>query len=177
MYVVWLWSTVTTKVSIIVESATKLLISPNITHYQMTNFRLFQTESICRQQFHIRLKWEKAIQTGRKHCGKRRNCSLRAISPCPTVFSKGLFPRASKGTIVWEWVKACAVENLVRLKSLIWQQIMWKKEKVAVKSMFQLASSLWSFNNGAVAKVHVILKVGLDHWGPSSDAVLVVWEM
>ena len=43
--------------------------------------------------------------TGRKHCGKRRNCSLRAISPFPTVFSKGLFSRASKGVIVWEWVK------------------------------------------------------------------------
>ena len=27
----------------------------------------------------------------KKHCGKRRNCSLRAISPFPTVFSKGLF--------------------------------------------------------------------------------------
>ena len=24
----------------------------------------------------------------------------------PTVFSKSLFPRASKGVIVWEWVKA-----------------------------------------------------------------------
>ena len=23
-----------------------------------------------------------------KHCGKRRNCSLRAISPFPTMFSK-----------------------------------------------------------------------------------------
>ena len=33
---------------------------------------------------------------GRKHCGKRRNCSLRAISPFPTVFSKGLFPRGVK---------------------------------------------------------------------------------
>ena len=29
---------------------------------------------------------------GRKHYEKRRNCSLRAISPFPTVFSKGLFP-------------------------------------------------------------------------------------
>ena len=27
---------------------------------------------------------------GRKHSGKRRNCSLRAISPIPTVFSKRL---------------------------------------------------------------------------------------
>ena len=33
---------------------------------------------------------------GRKHCGKRRNCSLRAISPFPTAFSKGLLPRGVK---------------------------------------------------------------------------------
>ena len=33
---------------------------------------------------------------GRKHCGKKRNCSLRAISPFPTMFSKGLFPRGVK---------------------------------------------------------------------------------
>ena len=39
---------------------------------------------------------KKVIQTGRKHCGKRRNCLLKAISPFPTVFSKGLFPRGVK---------------------------------------------------------------------------------
>ena len=47
-------------------------------------------------QFQIWRKWQKVIQTGRKHCGKRRNCSLRAISPFPTVFSKGLFSRGVK---------------------------------------------------------------------------------
>ena len=31
-----------------------------------------------------------------ENTGKRRNCSLRAISPFPTVFSKGLFPRGVK---------------------------------------------------------------------------------
>ena len=62
----------------------------------MTDFRLFQTEKVCRQQFHICRKWPKVIQTGRKHCGKRRNCSLRAISPVPTVFSKGLLPGGVK---------------------------------------------------------------------------------
>ena len=31
-----------------------------------------------------------------KHCGKRRNCSLRAISPFPTVFSKELYCRHVK---------------------------------------------------------------------------------
>ena len=69
-----------------------------------------------------------------KHYGKMRNCSQRAISPFPTVFSKlskrventvgkreiarykqfflfpqcfqkVCFPGASKGVIVWEWVK------------------------------------------------------------------------
>ena len=67
-----------------------------LTHYQTTNFRLFQTERVCRGQFQIWRKWQRVIQTGRKHCGKRRNCSLRAISPFPTVFSKGLFPRGVK---------------------------------------------------------------------------------
>ena len=33
---------------------------------------------------------------GRKHCGKRRNCSLRAVSPFPTVFSKDLYCRHVK---------------------------------------------------------------------------------
>ena len=72
------------------------LVDFPLTYYQMTNFRLFQTERVCRRQFQIWQKWQKVIQTGWKHCGKRRNCSLRAISPFPTVFSKGLFPRGFK---------------------------------------------------------------------------------
>ena len=69
-----------------------------LTHYQTTNFRLFQTERVCRRQFQMWRKWQKVIQMGRKHCEKRRNCSSRAISPFPTVFSfsKGLFPRGVK---------------------------------------------------------------------------------
>ena len=61
-----------------------------LTLSQTTNFRRFQTERGCRRQFQIWWKWQKVLQTGRKHCGKRRNCSLRAISPFPTVFSKDL---------------------------------------------------------------------------------------
>ena len=36
-------------------------------------------------------KGEIILQIGRKHCGKRRNCFLRAISPFPTVFSEDLY--------------------------------------------------------------------------------------
>ena len=41
---------------------------------------------------------------GRKHCGKRRNCLLFAISPFPAVSSKNLFCRYVK-TIDCLWVK------------------------------------------------------------------------
>ena len=57
----------------------------------MTNCRLFQTQRVCRQQFQIQWKWHKVLQAGRKHCGKRRNCLIQAISPFPTVFSKDLY--------------------------------------------------------------------------------------
>ena len=83
-----------------------LSFEKGLTHYLMTNFRLFQTEGVCRQKFQIWLKWQKAIQRGRKHCGKKRNCLLRAISFFPHCFQKVYFPGASKGVIVWEWVKA-----------------------------------------------------------------------
>ena len=33
---------------------------------------------------------KKVLQMGRKHCGKRRNCLLRAIFPFPTILSKDL---------------------------------------------------------------------------------------
>ena len=38
----------------------------------------------------------KVLRKGRKRCGKRRNCSLRAISPFPAVFSKDLYCRHVK---------------------------------------------------------------------------------
>ena len=36
------------------------------------------------------------LSTQVENIGKRRNCSLQAISPFPTVFSKGLLPRGVK---------------------------------------------------------------------------------
>ena len=67
-----------------------------LTLCQMTNFRLFQTEKVCRRQFQVWWKWHKNLQKGRKYCGKRRNCSLQAISPFSTVFSKDLYCRHLK---------------------------------------------------------------------------------
>ena len=63
----------------------------NLILSQTTNFRLFQTERFCRRQFQIWWKWKKNLQRDRKHCGKRRNCSLWAISLFPhSVFKRPL---------------------------------------------------------------------------------------
>ena len=63
---------------------------------QTTNFSLFQIETVCRRQFQICWKWQKAPKQVENTVGKRRNCSLRAISPFPAVFSKGMFCRHVK---------------------------------------------------------------------------------
>ena len=47
----------------------------SLTHYQMTNFRLFQTESLQKTISNL-MKMAEVIQVGRKHCWKRINCSL-----------------------------------------------------------------------------------------------------
>ena len=68
----------------------------SLTLSQTTDFRLFQTERVCRRQYQFWSKWQNVFQTGRKRCGKRRNCSLWAISPFPSVFSKDLYCRHVK---------------------------------------------------------------------------------
>ena len=86
---------------------------------------------------------------GRKHCGKRRNCSLRAISPFPTVFSKGLFPRGvkrchcvgirhrqltlSQTSPVW-FLRVCSTSLLKTL---------WEKKKLLVMSNFFFSHSVF----------------------------------
>ena len=49
---------------------------------------------------------------GTKHCGKRRNCLLRAISPFPTMFSKDLYHRPVK-------TRACLGKDLRKVSTLV----------------------------------------------------------
>ena len=70
--------------------ALRLLLLEHVlsTLFQTTDIRLFQNQGVCRRQFQTGRKWQKVLQMVRNHCGKRRNCSLRAISPIPTVFKR-----------------------------------------------------------------------------------------
>ena len=112
-----------------------------LTHYQTTNSRLLQTERVCRQHFQIWRKWQKVIQTGRKHCRKRRNCSLREISPIPTVFSKACFPGSSNGAIVWKWVNPFPNKPwFLRVCSTSLLKTLWEKEKLLVMSNFSFSN-------------------------------------
>ena len=67
-----------------------------LTLSQTTKLRLFQTERVCIRQFKIWWKWQKVLKICRKHCGKRRNCSLQAISPFPRVFKRGVVLQTRK---------------------------------------------------------------------------------
>ena len=42
---------------------------------------------------------------GRKHCGKGEIACYEQFLLFPQCFQKACFPGASKGVIVWEWVK------------------------------------------------------------------------
>ena len=75
-----------------------------LTHYQTTNFRLFQTERVCRRQFQD--------ENGRKLSKQVENTVVKGeiahyeqFLHFPQCFLQACFPQASKGVIVWEWVK------------------------------------------------------------------------
>ena len=81
------------------------MFDKELTQYQTRNLRLFQTERVCRRQFQIRRKWKKVLQTGRKTVGKEEIAGNKQFLLFPQCFQKACFPGASKGVIVWEWVK------------------------------------------------------------------------
>ena len=64
-----------------------------LTHYQTTKFRLFQTKRFADDNFIFDKNGRKLSKWVENTVGKGE---IRAISPFPTVFSKGLFPRGVK---------------------------------------------------------------------------------
>ena len=86
----------------------------NLTLSHTTNFRLFQTERVCRRQFRSWWKWWNVHHRGRKHCGKRKNCLLQAISSFPNVFKRFVLQTQKKPGLVWERVKRYEVDKIYR---------------------------------------------------------------
>ena len=118
---------------------TEIRLKTALTHYQMTNFRLFQTERVCWRHFQIWRKWQKVIKMGRKHYGKRRNCSLQG--ELSATFNKfkivvcKVFELESLKFIVWERVKEpFTTENMQSdLWSMLWRNILEKSSLGCLK--------------------------------------------
>ena len=55
---------------------------------------------------------------GRKHYGKRRNCSLRAIFPFPSVFIRPVLQTRKNPGLVWERVKTPFSRKMAHLIDL-----------------------------------------------------------
>ena len=53
----------------------EILSSQELTLSQTTNFQLFQTTRVCRQFLNLIKMVEMCSKKGRKHCGKKKNCS------------------------------------------------------------------------------------------------------
>ena len=70
-----------------------------LTHYQTTNFKLFQTERVCRRQFQNWRKWQKVIQTGRKHWEKEKLLVTSNFSFSHSVF-KRLVPKGRQKVLL-----------------------------------------------------------------------------
>ena len=82
-----------------------VIFGTGLTHYQTTNFRLFQTKRVCRQQFQIDENGRKLSKQVENTVGKGEIAHYEQFLLFSQCFQKACFPGASKGVIVWEWVK------------------------------------------------------------------------
>ena len=73
-----------------------IMLSRLFSPFPNDKFYSSKLQRVCWWQFLIWWMWQNVLQTGKTPCWKRRNCSLRVISPFPTVFSKHLFCRHVK---------------------------------------------------------------------------------
>ena len=75
-----------------------------LTLSQTANFRLCQTQSVCRRQFQIWRKCRKWSIQVENTVGKGEITCHKQFLLFPQYFQKAYFPGVSKGVIVWEWL-------------------------------------------------------------------------
>ena len=74
----------------------------------MTNFRLYQSERVnfADDNFKFDKNGKKLSKQVEHTVGKREIACYEQFLLFPQYFQKACFPEASKGVIVWEWVKS-----------------------------------------------------------------------
>ena len=79
------------------------LCGKGLTHFQTTNFRLFQIERVCRLQFDENSR--KLSKRVENTVGRGEIARYEPFLLSPQCFQKSCFPGVSEGVILWEWVK------------------------------------------------------------------------
>ena len=82
-----------------------LWVPPCLTLSQTTNFRLFHAERVCTRHFKFDKNGSKLSKQVENTLGKGEIARYKQFLLFPQCFQKACFPEASKGVIVWEWVK------------------------------------------------------------------------
>ena len=77
----------------------------NLTHYQTTNFRLFQIERVSDNNFKLDENSRKLLKPVENTVGKEEIARYEQFLLFLQCFQKAYFPRTSKSVILWEWVK------------------------------------------------------------------------
>ena len=71
----------------------------------MTNFRLFQLKEFADDNFKFDKNGRKSSKQVENTVGKGEIARYEQFLLFPQCFQKACFPGASKGVIVWKWVK------------------------------------------------------------------------
>ena len=140
-----------------------------LTHYQTTNFRLFQAERVSRCNFEFDGNGRKLSKWVEYTVGKGEIARCEQSLLFPQCFQKACFPRASKGVTVWEWVKYKSLLLLYRVKQQIFGLILNENicrpqnkcslkteilsENIAGKEEKMLNSSMFSFSHNVFKRL------------------------
>ena len=94
----------------------------------MTNFRLLYWKSLQTIISNVMKIAESSPKRVQKHCEKRKNHLLRAVSHFSTVFSRNLYCSHIKPGVVWEKVKLKAFAdkkktNVTKTLKFIWKRV------------------------------------------------------
>ena len=76
-----------------------------LTHYQTTNFKLFELKDFADDNFKFDKNGRKLSKPVENTVGKGEISRYEQFLLLPQCFQKACFPGASKDVIVWEWFK------------------------------------------------------------------------
>ena len=105
-----------------------------LTHYQTTNFRLFETEEFADDNFKFDQNGRKLSIRVESTVGKGEIARYKQFLLFPRCFQKTCFPGVSKGVIVREWVDSTKGQ-IFRLDKI---QSNWRRQMLV-----KIIISLW----------------------------------